>query len=92
MTRINDPNITVTESNHTLKDQFTQKRHDESTNMEKAPHIYSVQLCVTFYSEGFSDRECFAVGVYGDLVVQQGFVHDEGVQPLRVSPANTQQQ
>lgn len=45
----------------------------------------------TFYSEGFSDGQSFAVGVYGDLVVQQRFVHDEGVQPLRVSPETTEE-
>lgn len=45
----------------------------------------------TFYSEGFSHGQSFTVGVYGDLVVQQRFVHDEGIQPLRVGPETTEE-
>lgn len=41
---------------------------------------------VTFYSERFPHCERFAVGVDGNLVVQQRFVHDERVQLLRVGP------
>lgn len=45
---------------------------------------------VTLDGEGFPHCQRFAVGVDGDLVVQQSLVHDEGVQSLRVGPADTQ--
>lgn len=45
----------------------------------------------TFYCKRFPNCECFTVRIYGDLVVQQSFVHDECVQFLWVSPVNTAQ-
>lgn len=46
---------------------------------------------VTFDCEGFPDSQGFTVCVDGDFVVQQSFVHDEGVQSLRVSPGTENQ-
>lgn len=53
----------------------------------RCPRITGSRRPLTFDGEGFAHRQQFAVGVNGDLVVQERLVHDEGVEFGRVAPA-----
>lgn len=61
--------------------------HLESLVALCCPRITGTRRPLTFDGEGFAHRQQFAVGVNGDLVVQKRFVHDEGVEFWRVTPA-----
>lgn len=52
----------------------------------RCPRITGSRRPLTFDGEGFAHRQQFAVGVNGDLVVQERLVHDEGVEFGRVAP------